>query len=130
MSEMDELRRAMCHEPEPSRRERRAAHTRAEALSLQRIGMSLLSFPFVAVTVAVLIYIFTSPYRPTEALAHLIARIDCDAAQSMGLAPAYRGRPGYHLRNDVDGDGVACETVVPARQDAAQTLDSAKFVKP
>lgn len=109
MTQIDQLKRAMRHEPEPSKREIRAARTRAHALSPWRIGISLLGFPVVAVSVAVSLYIRTSTYEPSAALAHLVARFNCDAARSIGLAPAYRGEIGYHARNDPDGNGVSCE---------------------
>ncbi|MFD8566193.1 excalibur calcium-binding domain-containing protein [Streptomyces sp. NPDC059639] len=34
---------------------------------------------------------------------------DCDAARAAGVAPLYRGEPGYSSDLDRDGDGVACE---------------------
>lgn len=33
----------------------------------------------------------------------------CHVAQSVGLAPARRGEPGYHNHLDADGDGLSCE---------------------
>ena len=101
----------MRHEKPVSRREKRAARTRAEVLSPGRIVMSLLSLPLVAGGVAASLYVHTSPYDPPDAFAHLMARAGCDAARSVGLAPAYRGELGYHAKNDADGDGVACERV-------------------
>ncbi len=149
MTQLDQLKNAMRHDPEPSRREIRAARTRAHALSPVRIGMSLLGFPVVAVSVALSLYIRTSAYEPPAALAHLVARVSCDAARSVGLAPAYRGEIGYHARNDPDGNGVACERALPTQvqQVLGATLDTqapspgqppvagrmvggAKFVKP
>jgi hypothetical protein len=111
MSATTDLKGAMRHERAPTRRQIRAAKTRARALSPWRIGMSLLSLPVITVSVAVSIYIRTSAYEPPEAMAHLIARFDCTAARYVGLAPSYRGELGYHARNDADGDGVACEAV-------------------
>ncbi|MFT4959011.1 MAG: hypothetical protein ACI92Z_000083 [Paracoccaceae bacterium] len=125
----------------------RAAGLRARTLSPWRIGLKLLSIPVLAVSVAVSIYIRTSPYEPEQALAHLIARANCDAARSIGLAPAYRGGLGYHARNDADGDGVACEMnrpfkaapmvqgmkltkVEPAAAPSVRMVGGAKFVKP
>jgi len=146
MSQTDDLKRALRTDPDPSRRERRAARTRAQALSPGRIVMALLSLPLVAGGVAVSLYIRTSPYEPPLALAHLVARAGCDAAATVGLAPAYRGGPGYHARNDADGDGVACEIAGFAAepvQDVAYSappvdtpdtpkrmVGGAKFVKP
>lgn len=109
MSEMNDLRRALYHEETPSRRETRAARTRAQALAPGRILMSLLTLPVLAFAVAVSIYIRTSEFDPPDALAHLVARAGCDAARSIGLAPSYRGGLGYHARNDANGDGVACD---------------------
>src|SRR5262249_45892047 len=34
---------------------------------------------------------------------------NCDAARAAGVAPLYRGEPGYRSGLDRDGDGVACE---------------------
>jgi len=150
MSQTDGLRRAMRKNPTPSRRERRAARTCAQALSPIRIFFSLLSLPVLAVSVALSVYIRTSDYDPPDALAHLVARFGCGAATSIGLAPSYRGGLGYHARNDPDGDGVACDVVagfdampVQAVENSApvaapvQTRDfsqrmsgGAKFVKP
>ena len=107
--------------------------------------MSLLTLPIVAGGVAVSLYVRTSPYEAADALAHLVARGGCDAARSIGLAPAYRGGLGYHARNDADGDGVACESVgfdvgrvqdvaisppTPQSSSSVRIVGGAKFVKP
>lgn len=42
----------------------------------------------------------------TEAFAYY-AR--CSEARAAGVAPIYRGSPGYRSGLDADGDGVACE---------------------
>jgi len=34
----------------------------------------------------------------------------CDSARSAGVAPIYRGTPGYRPEMDGDNDGIACET--------------------
>ena len=34
---------------------------------------------------------------------------NCITARALGLAPAYRGEPGYRAHLDRDGDGIACE---------------------
>jgi len=33
----------------------------------------------------------------------------CDEARAAGVAPIYRGSPGYREGMDGDGDGIACE---------------------
>uniref|UniRef100_UPI0021C0E73A excalibur calcium-binding domain-containing protein n=1 Tax=Frankia tisae TaxID=2950104 RepID=UPI0021C0E73A len=35
---------------------------------------------------------------------------NCTAARNAGVAPLYRGDPGYRAGLDADGDGIACET--------------------
>ncbi|ATL66244.1 excalibur calcium-binding domain-containing protein [Nocardia terpenica] len=36
---------------------------------------------------------------------------DCDAARAAGVAPLFRGQPGYSPHLDPDGTGMACPTV-------------------
>ena len=48
-------------------------------------------------------------WSPTLALRHIAAAPNCDAARAVGLAPAYRGQPGYYPQHDRDRDGIACE---------------------
>lgn len=33
----------------------------------------------------------------------------CNAARAAGVAPIYRGQPGYRPEMDGDSDGIACE---------------------
>jgi len=40
---------------------------------------------------------------------HIAAFPNCAAARLVGLAPAYKGQPGYWPQHDRDGDGWACE---------------------
>lgn len=47
---------------------------------------------------------------------HLYASHGCREAESVGLAPAYRGEPGYWPQNDGDDDGIACEWYGPRRR--------------
>lgn len=98
--------------------------------------LKLTTIPIIAVATAVSVYVRTSPYPPALALAHLVARAGCPAAAAIGLADARAGAPGYHERNDPDGDGIAC---APASADGTpyvpgQTTTTraggAKFVRP
>lgn len=41
---------------------------------------------------------------------HMAASQGCDAAHAVGLAPAFKGRPGYWPHLDRDNDGIACES--------------------
>lgn len=108
MEDMDALRSALCTDPKPTRRERRARATLAYALSPRRILMQVLLLPVAIVAIAISVYVRTSPYDGGDALRHLAALAGCDTALSMGLAPAMQGEIGYHARNDSDGDGIAC----------------------
>lgn len=49
------------------------------------------------------------PKSVWEGARHLLAAPNCDAARSVGLAPAQRGQPGYWSKHDADNDGIACE---------------------
>ncbi|UVF22038.1 excalibur calcium-binding domain-containing protein [Microvirga terrae] len=40
---------------------------------------------------------------------HIAAVPNCSAARLVGLAPAYKGQPGYWPWHDRDGDNWACE---------------------
>ena len=50
-----------------------------------------------------------SPWPPVMTLKHLASFPACGAARAFGLAPAYRGTPGYWAHHDGDGDGTSCE---------------------
>jgi len=153
MSDDDPLKQAF-RAPALSRRDIRAMRTRAQALSPVRILIQVLLLPVVTLAVTISIYTRTSPYERVDALRHLAAMAGCDTAQAMDLAPAFKGQIGYHARNDPDGDGIACGSVVVAaaqpvmpafaipsatRADveprasgtpATNTITGAKFIKP
>jgi hypothetical protein len=50
-----------------------------------------------------------SPWDQVTTLRHAAAFPNCGMARLVGLAPAYRGRPGYYVEHDRDQDGWACE---------------------
>lgn len=99
--------------------------------------VKLAMIPVVALGVAVSVYIRTSPYPPTEALMHLVARAGCPAAVAIGLAGARKGELGYHARNDIDGNGIACGRATPTQGPAlvlpgagqSRTVGGAKFIQ-
>ncbi|MBV0911015.1 excalibur calcium-binding domain-containing protein [Anianabacter salinae] len=123
-----------------SRRARRAQRIRDKLFSPTRIITAILSIPVIAVAVTISLYIRTSPHAPENALMHLVAMSGCEGAALVGLAPATKGRLGYHDRNDPDGNGVACETAdqiaaaeqerLPGEETALRVVGGAKFVKP
>jgi hypothetical protein len=49
------------------------------------------------------------PWSATMQASHIAAYPSCDAARAVGLAPSYKGQPGYWPQHDRDNDGVACE---------------------
>ncbi len=125
--------------PPLTRRQKRAERLRREALSPRRILSLILILPGVMMIVALSVYLRTSPYYPTDAMMHLLARGGCDMARRIGLAGARRGEIGYHARNDHDGNGVACE-IPGARMSLQEPLignagdgrsdTGAKFIRP
>jgi hypothetical protein len=67
---------------------------------------------FAAVALAALAYpVLTNSARwsPAMVLRHTAAAPNCAAARTVGLAPAYRGLPGYYPQHDRDRDGISCE---------------------
>ena len=56
------------------------------------------------------LFAYKSPWPTETDMRHLAAVLHCDIADRVGLAPANEGQPGYHARNDRNGNGVSCET--------------------
>ena len=53
--------------------------------------------------------LWASPWPAGTTVRHVLAFPNCDAARAVGLAPAFRGAPGYYTRHDRDRDGISCE---------------------
>jgi len=146
MADQDSLKHAFRDEIPQSglyKRQRRATRTRERALSPVRILLNLMLVPVVAAIMTASIFMQTSPFGDTDALRHLISLAGCDAAMKVQVAPAALGQPGYHKRNDPDGNGVACDEgleiayVAPAMPQEPMTpaveqriIGGAKFVRP
>ena len=67
---------------------------------------------FAAIAIGALAYFVaknSSQWSPGMALRHAAAAPNCAAARAVGLAPAFRGQPGYYPQHDRDHDGIACE---------------------
>jgi hypothetical protein len=47
--------------------------------------------------------------KPAEARPKISPPKNCTEARGLGIAPMYRGEPGYGEWMDGDGDGIACE---------------------
>lgn len=128
--------------PRSARRHQRAEAARRQALSPLRILIMVLLLPLTTALIATGVFLRTSGYERDEAVIHLIALAGCDATQAMGIGPFRAGQPGYHERNDPDGDGVACgyaelelprATTVQAQDQPKpreRSVGSAKFVRP
>ncbi len=56
-----------------------------------------------------------SPWPQVITLRHIAAAPSCTFANLVGLAPSYRGQPGYYARLDADNDGKSCEAPVTGR---------------
>jgi hypothetical protein len=48
-------------------------------------------------------------WHPLQVLKHVAAFPNCSAARAVGVAPSYRGQPGYWSKHDADDDGISCE---------------------
>ncbi|CUK01686.1 hypothetical protein RUE5091_02281 [Ruegeria denitrificans] len=126
--------------PKVSRRQKRADALRKRALSPVRIILMVLMLPLTTMAIAVGVYLRTSEFKHEEALVHLIALAGCGAVETIVSGPFIEGRPGYHPRNDPDGDGVACDIRRPAAGQSAvsqtaetprsRSVGNAKFVRP
>lgn len=128
-------------DPKPRliRRRRRAEALRRKALSPIRILTMILALPLTTGLIAVGVYLRVSEYERPQAVVHLVALAGCDVVQRLVTGPFRKGEPGYHKRNDPDGDGVACGSL-PTRRAAdlpragdphnQRTVGSAKFLKP
>lgn len=63
----------------------------------------------VAIVVGTLWKSASENWSTTETILHFAAFPNCSAVRILGLAPAWRDRPGYYSRHDRDLDGIACE---------------------
>nr|WP_108860161.1 MULTISPECIES: excalibur calcium-binding domain-containing protein [Ruegeria] len=124
-------------------RHRRADALRRRALSPVRIIFMILMLPATTAAIAVGVFLRTSEFESPDALLHLVALAGCQAAEALVPGPYWDGEPGYHARNDTDGDGVACGATAPqfaTPQPAAdpqpaaaapqRQVGTAKFVRP
>lgn len=51
----------------------------------------------------------TKQSTKTKQSSSVVTYKNCTAARNAGVAPLYKGDPGYSKKLDRDGDGVACE---------------------
>jgi hypothetical protein len=54
-------------------------------------------------------YMKMSPSPPAQVLLQVGYVRSCAHARELGIAPIFRGQPGYRPYLDADGDGIACE---------------------
>ncbi len=123
-----------------SARHKRAEALRKRALSPVRILIMVLMLPVTTLGIAVGVYLRVSEFESEEALIHLIALAGCKPVEAIVPGPFLAGEAGYHLRNDPDGDGVACGTYsvdsaqetlpLQAETPRQRVVGSAKFVRP
>ncbi len=126
--------------PRSAKRAGRADKLRKQALSPVRILTMVLALPITTGMIALGVYLRTTDYEPAEAIVHIVALAGCDAAGAIGVGPVRQGEPGYHRRNDPDGDGLACETGMMLQPQSVTTttaqapkermIGGAKFVRP
>jgi hypothetical protein len=70
-------------------------------------GVAALVLALLSVPVTIAAYRWDWPLATTTR--HFLAWPNCGAAREVGLAPAFRGTPGYWPHHDADKDGIACE---------------------
>jgi len=109
-------------------------------LSPVRILVMILMLPVTTAVIAMSVFIRTSEFEREDAVLHLIALAGCQTVISIAPGLFRVGEPGYHRRNDPDGDGVACGTIAPPtpnssaspRSDASKprAVGNAKFIRP
>lgn len=58
---------------------------------------------------AFLALMLSNNWTPGTTVRHIAAAPSCAAARLVGLAPSFRGEPGYWPWLDADNDGVSCE---------------------
>jgi hypothetical protein len=77
------------------------------------------SIPLAAAATFVGVYVMTPPGRSdasappaastVQAVVSTTYYAGCNEARAAGVAPIYRGQPGYREGMDGDNDGIACE---------------------
>ena len=82
---------------------------RRKRLELRWSPEFLLVIPVLAVLSLVGWKFASSPWPVSTTFKNMLEVRNCAAARSVGLAPAFRGAPGYYSHHDRDGDGWACE---------------------
>ncbi len=98
-----------------------AAQASEPRASLPWLGMTYAAaVAFLGGTAALTVY--QSPWEPVVTLRHMAATLHCDLADQVGLSPSRVGEPGYHVRNDRDRNGTACEVFTPATAVADATV--------
>jgi hypothetical protein len=90
------------------RYERSLASRRILRKTTQVAGGGLLLLALLSAPIAITAYLWDWPFMTTAR--HFMAWPNCGVAREAGLAPAFRGAPGYWLHHDVDRDGIACES--------------------
>ena len=92
-------------------RKARAFYLRPRGAGFPRLRPRLLASWAVAALMSVGIgqFMVTNRWPVDVKIRHLLAAVNCSTARAVGLAPSYRGEPGYHAKLDRDDDGIACE---------------------
>ncbi len=131
--------RQLFTDPNTPVRRRRAESLRRRALSPVRILIMVLLLPVTTAAIALSVYLRTSKFEQEDAIFHLIALGGCSASEAILPGPYFIGEPGYHRRNDPDGDGAACgntsqtaasTTNEPPKAATVHAVGTAKFVRP
>ncbi len=102
----------------------------------------VMALPLTIGAIAISGYMRVSDFDRQGSVVHLVALAGCDVTDRLGFRSFRRGTPGYHERNDPDGNGIACEGDViapvqaapaepqPPAQPKERRVGNAKFIKP
>ena len=82
---------------------------RAHAIRKARPWIALALLSLAAGGVSLFYWHANAKWTAGETLRHLLAAPNCASTRAVGLAPAYKGQPGYWPKHDADKDGIACE---------------------
>lgn len=102
------------HFPQARGKIARKKHARGR-LARGEIFRRLTIFVLTLATAVTLLYSFYTRapeiwnWPPEIIFKHFAAFERCSAARAVGLAPAFRGQPGYWPHLDADQDGISCE---------------------
>lgn len=100
------------HHKTPETRLRLIRHVRRSLPQIVLWGLIVVGFGAIGLRMQNLDPLHPSTWPVEIEAKHRVAGLSCEAAHVVGLAPSFRGYPGYWRHLDRDNDGIACETTL------------------